>query len=392
MKAFKPPNELPRKASAVIIGAGVTGLGTAYQLAKRGVADVVVVDKSYLNSGATGRNGGGIRAQWTTEENVELCARSIRMFKDLGAEIGHNFWFRQGGYLMLARSERSLQGLQKAVNFQREHGLRTRVISPSEARDVMPDLDVRANGVVGASYNPDDAVLFPWPCVYGYAERLAEMGGTTATFTAVNGIETRAGTVHAVRTSRGTIETPVVINAAGAWAKEVGAMVSVDLPIEAEKHEIMVTEPLKPFFDCMLVDLATGLYCNQTSRGEVVGGISGKHHERTLSWDSSLDFMLEYAKTLTTLVPRLKPVKALRQWAGSYDVTEDAKPILERHASPEGFITAAGFSGHGFMTHPMTNLIVASLVLNEKPPMDIRPFRASRFAEGDLRKEALVIG
>jgi sarcosine oxidase subunit beta len=154
----------------------------------------------------------------------------------------------------------------------------------------------------------------------------------------------------------------------------------------------MVTEPLKPFFDCMLVDLATGMYCNQTSRGEVVGGISGKHHERTLSWDASLDFMLEYAKTLTTLVPRLKPVNALRQWAGSYDVTEDAKPILERHASPDGFITAAGFSGHGFMTHPMTNLIVASLVLNEKPPMDIRPFRASRFAEGDLRKEGLVIG
>lgn len=381
---------MKRHYHVVIVGGGAIGLSVAHHLAKLGITDVLVVDRDSLVKGATGRNGGGVRAQWTTEENILLAKKSIAAFKRFAAETGHNVFLRQGGYLFLVRDEERLPAIRAAAAFQNSHGVRTRVIDLEEARRIVPGLDTQ--GCVAATFNPDDAVVFPWPIVWGYKDAAVARGVEVATFTTVTGLEVGSGKVQAVLTDRGRIGCDWLVNAAGAWSKQLAAMGGVRLPNKPERHEILVSEPLKPFLDPMLVDLSNGYYINQDMRGELVGGM-GTHHRESLDWSSSLEFVRLFAKHTVKLLPRLGPVKVLRQWAGSYDKTPDAKPILGvTRDGPENLVQANGFSGHGMMISPMVGKLLAQLIAGRKPEVDLRAFRLERFEEGDLHTEAMVIG
>lgn len=373
-----------------IIGAGIVGLMTAYHLVRKGVRDVVVLDKaSALLMGASGRNGGGVRAQWTTAENIELAKRSIEQFRRLARETGHNTWFRQGGYLFLARTEQQVQDLRKAAAFQNAHGVRTRILTPQQARDVAPPLSIE--GIVGAAYNPDDGTLFPWPVVHGVAEWVRARGVELVLGAGVTGFEVSGGRVTGIETSAGRVAADHVLLAAGARSPDVAGLLGIDLPTRPQRHEILVTEALKPFFNPMLVDLSNGLYASQAMRGEVIGGISYPHVDGH-SQDSSLDFAAAFCRALTRLLPQLTGVNALRQWAGSYDLTPDGRPILGRAGPFDNFYVAAGFTGHGFMIAPMTGQLLAELIAEGRTSLPIESFRLSRFAEGVATKEALVIG
>ncbi len=375
---------------AVIVGGGAIGLSIAYQLAKRGMRDVLVLDKDSLVKGATGRNGGGVRAQWTTEENIILAKKSLRAFDRFAKETGHNVFLRRGGYLFLTRSEAQLAVLKEAAAFQNQHGIRTKVIDLPEAERIIPGLSTE--GCVAATFNPDDAIVFPWPLVWGWKDAAEKLGVEVATFTHVTGLKTRGGEITHVETNRGTIACDWVVNASGAWAKQLAGMGGVDLPNRPERHEILVSEPLKPFLDPMLVDLSTGYYVNQDMRGEMVGGLGGDHRE-SMDWGSSLEFMRDFAKQTVRLLPRLGQVRVLRQWAGSYDVTPDAKPILGVvESGPSNFVQANGFSGHGMMISPMVGVMMAQLMTGQKTEVPLRPFALERFARGESRPEAMVIG
>lgn len=378
-----------QRRQVVIIGAGIVGLFVAYHLGRRGVRDVVVLDQApSLLLGASGRNGGGIRAQWTTVENIQLARGSIEQFNRLAAATGTNTWFRQGGYLFLARTEGQWQSLRRAADFQRDHGVRTRLVTPEQARDLVPLLD--ASEILGGSFNPDDGTLFPWPVVHGVAERVREMGIPIELGTEVVGFEVRGGRVEAVETSRGRIACEWAVLCAGAWSPQVSRLAGVELPVFSERHEILVTESLKPFLDPMLVDMSNGLYASQAMRGEVVGGM-GHPHVVGDSQDSSLEFAQTFARALCRLIPALGGVTALRQWAGSYDMTRDARPILGR-AGPENFLVACGFSGHGFMISPMSGQLLAELITAGRTSFPLDKFRLERFERGELEGESLVIG
>ncbi len=382
----------PRKDRyhTVIIGGGAIGLSTAYELAKRGITDVLVLDKDSLVKGATGRNAGGVRAQWTTEENVVLAKRSIEAFKRFAKDTGHNIFMRQGGYLFLTRSEQQLLSLRDAAVFQNKHGVHTKVIDLDEAERIIPGLNTE--GCVGATYNANDAIVFPWPLVWGWKDASTKLGVEVATRTAVTGFKTRGGKITHVETNHGAIACENVVNAAGAWAKRLSAMADLKMPNRPERHEILVSEPLKPFLDPMLVDLSTGYYMSQDMRGELVGGLGGQHEE-SLDWGSSLDFLRQFARQTVKLLPRLGPVKVLRQWAGSYDVTPDRKPILGIAASgPSNLLQASGFSGHGMMISPMVGVLTAQLIAGQPTDLDMHGFRLERFAEGDFQLEGMVIG
>jgi sarcosine oxidase subunit beta len=373
----------------VIIGGGAVGLSTAYQLALHGITDVLVIDKDSLVKGATGRNGGGVRAQWTTKENIQLARDSMAAFRHFAQDTGHNIFYRRSGYLFLARSERRLSHLTVATDFQNQHGVHTRMVGTDEVREIVPG--IQTEGVIGAAWNPDDAIIFPWPLVWGWKDAAEKRGVEVSVHTEVTGLEITSGRVRAVETNRGQIGCDWVVNAAGAFSKRVASMAGLSLPNIPERHEILVTEPLKPFLNPMLVDLSTGLYVNQDMRGEVIGGL-GTSHRESLDWGSSLEFLRSFSKQLTSLLPHLGKVRVLRQWAGSYDKTPDHKPVLGAGTDgPENLLQANGFSGHGMMISPMVGRILAQHIAGIKTDVPLEPFCLDRF-KGEVDVENMVIG
>jgi sarcosine oxidase subunit beta len=367
------------------------GLSVAYNLAARhGVTDVTVVDQSYLCGGASGRNGGGVRAQWSSEVNVRLMQESIRICSEFAAAMKINVWFRQGGYLFLARSDAKRRALEQSVETQNEAGLGTRLLTPAEARKIVPELDV--TGVAAASYNPNDAVVFPWPFVWGYAEGARKLGVDIATHTRVMGFRTSGSRITGVVTDRGDIATETVVNAAGAWSPAVAAMLGVSLPNRPHRHEICSTEPLKPWLGPLVADLENGLYFSQSTRGEIVGGISNEHVPEGLDMGSSHDFLRLYAKALVRTVPLLARVKVLRQWAGCYDLTPDANPIVGEVDEVERFFQASGFMGHGFMMAPVIGRLLAQRIAEGADLPMFERWNLRRFKEGRLLSEAMIIG
>jgi len=377
------------------------GLSIAYHLAKRGVRDIVVLERTYLCGGASGRNGGGVRAQWSSEANVRLMQESIRICQEFASEMKINVWFRQGGYLFLTRSPARKTSLEQSVALQNECGLRTELLSPKEAQRIVPELDVSGSTsgkpVLLASYNPDDGVVFPWPFVWGYAQAAAKYGVDVRTHTNVIGFDTHVdgqGVRHidAVRTDKGDIATHHVVNAAGAWSPEIARMLDVELPNHPHRHEICSTEPLKPWLRPLVADLDSGLYFSQSMRGEIVGGISNHQVPHGINHEASSRFLGLYARALTDVVPILGSVKVLRQWAGCYDLTPDANPIVGEVDEVKGFCQASGFMGHGFMMAPVMGKLIAQYLVERTPLPLFERWNLRRFKEGKLLNEGMIIG
>jgi len=378
-------------AQIVIIGGGIMGLSVAYNLARyHGVRDIVVVERSYLCSGASGRNGGGVRAQFGSEENVRLMQESLRLCKDFAAEMGINVWFRQGGYLFIVRSQDGQRSLEKSVRVQNSCGYPTRMLTPKEAQKIVPELSTE--GVVAASFNPDDAVVFPWPFVWGYADKARELGVEIATFADVLGFETTNKRIDAVVTSKGKIRTHKVINAAGAWSPEIARMLGVELPNRPHRHEICSSEPLKPWLGPLVADLSNGLYFSQSTRGEIVGGIGNHDVPEGLDMQSSHKFLALYASALLKTCPILGAVKVLRQWAGCYDLTPDANPIVGQVDGVDEFYQVSGFMGHGFMMAPVIGKLLAQHIATGTDLPLFHRWSLRRFKEGRLLGESMIIG
>jgi sarcosine oxidase subunit beta len=292
--------------------------------------------------------------------------------------------------LFIARSAARADELARSVAVQRGAGLSTELLEPREARKLVPELDTE--GVLSASYNADDAVVFPWPFVWGYAEGARALGVTIETFTRVEGIDVQAGAVRAVRTTRGTVRTDAVVVACGALSPSVAAMAGVTLPTHPHRHEICATEPLKPFLTPLVADLTDGLYFSQSTRGEIVGGISDERAPDGPDQRSSARFLALYGRALTARMPRLCAVRVLRQWAGLYDISPDQGPIIGAAGSPRGLFLASGFMGHGFMMAPVIGKRLASLIAHGKSSRELDAWRLGRFREGKLLPRDMIIG
>lgn len=385
-------SELPERAELVIAGAGVIGLSIAYNLCKLGYTDVVVVDKGYLAAGASGRNGGGIRQQWSTEANIRLMQESVAICNRFAKELGVNVWFRQGGYLFLARTAAEVARLEKNIELQNRFGVPTRMIDAGEARDIVPQLETR--GIVGASYNPTDGIIFPWPFLWGYARRARELGARLFTHTEVTGLDAHREGGFTVHTSRGAMRARRVVNACGAWSPALARMVGVELPTHIVRHEICSSEPLKPFLKPMVSLLSSGLYCSQSMRGEIVGGITLPHEGPTTnSTGSSLAFAASYARELVGLMPVLGNIKILRQWAGPYDVSPDGNPILGCPDEVPELYLASGFVGHGFMMAPVIGQYYAQWLAGGERHEIFDRCQLARFRDGrTIEREDFSIG
>jgi sarcosine oxidase, subunit beta len=373
---------LRTEADVAIIGGGIMGLATAYQLSRLGLRDVVVLEGQHLAWGASGRNGGGIRQQWSTELHIRLMQEAVEICQGFAQELGVNIWMRQGGYLFLAKTTAGLARMEKAIALQNRCDVPTRLLDLAEAQRIVPEMDVDGGRFVGACYNPTDAIVFPWPFLWGYARAAARAGVEIHTRTPVTAIE-RQAEGFLLSTPKGTLRAARILNAAGAWSPQVARLAGVTMPTWPARHEILSTEALKPFLRPMVSVLDSGLYFSQSLRGEIVGGITVPEPRQTeVDLRSTLGFVEAMAAGLVEVMPRLGHLKVVRQWAGPYDMSPDGNPIVGAAPELPGFYLCGGFVGHGFMMAPVVSRYYALHLAGKETHPFFHEWRASRFAEG----------
>jgi sarcosine oxidase subunit beta len=359
------------------------GLAIAYNLAARSRQRIVVIDGHYLAWGASGRNGGGVRQQWSTELNVRLMQESMEICAAFAKQMRINVWMRRGGYLFLSQSAAATDRLERNVAVQNRCGLPTRMIVPEDARAIVPELELGGERpILAACYNPTDGIVFPWPFVWGYARAAARHGVAIHTHTPVTAID-RRGDDFVLTTPAGKLTAGRLVCAAGAWSPAVARLAGGTLPDRPVRHEILSTEALKPFLKPMVSLIETGLYVSQSLRGELVGGISVEDAQGDdVRLGSRLGFVTKMAAALTALMPRLGHVKVVRQWAGPYDVSPDGNPIVGELPGVPGCYVVCGFMGHGFMMAPVVARHYAAYLDGEPPHPLFAAWRADRFAGG----------
>lgn len=382
---------MKRTADAVIIGGGVIGCSIAYNLVVRGLRNVVVLERDFLAGGATGRCGAGVREQWGSETNCLLAKRSIEFFERMQEALGtpYDIEFKQGGYLLLAYTEKQWEQFKRNVSLQHTLGIPSRLVTPEEAKEIVPGLCI--DGLVGATFCPKDGHCNPFKVTYAYAHASKRLGASIETFSPVVRVLCGESRIKGVATPKEEIHAPVVINAAGAWSLLVSDMVGVRLPLVIERHQILVTEPVAPVQEPMIMSFHHGLYCQQTPQGQFIMGIGDPKESKGFSMRSSWPFLVEMAVKITALLPHLKDVRVIRQWAGLYDITPDAHPIIGGVVGLDGYYVATGFSGHGFMISPVTGELISELVLGRRPSFPVERLGLERFERGDLNVEPAVV-
>lgn len=382
---------MKKTADAVIIGGGVNGVSIAYNLAKRGLTNICVLERSFLASGATGRCGAGVRAQWGTEMNLRMSMASVRMFENMNEELDYDddIEFNQGGYLLLAYTEAGWEQFKKNVALQKAHGLQVELLTPAEAKEVVPHLNTEQ--LLGATYCPTDGHCNPFKVTDAYAKAARRLGVEIYTNTTVTGIERDGDRIQGVHTDRGYVSTPVVVNAAGGWSQDVAAMVGLEIPTHSERHQILITEPVEPMQRPMVMSFHHNLYCQQTPHGSFIMGLGDPTEKPGYNMEASWQFLEEMAEKITWLLPPLRHIRVVRQWAGLYNMTPDRTPILGPVEEVPGFYLACGFSGHGFMIAPMVGVLLAQSILGQKTEIPIEPMSLGRFARGELFREPSVV-
>ena len=379
------------RADVVIVGGGVNGCGLAYNLAKRDM-DVVVFERDYLTSGATGACGAGIRQQWSTRENTLLAIDSVKIFEKLSKELGEDIDLRRGGYLIAIHDSKEMQQAEKNVKMQRSLGLKVDILNPKEINDVVPILDVKGMNAIGATFCPTDGHANPFKTTFAYANAAKRCGATIYTHTEVVGIKTQKKQVTEVITKKGVVKTNIVINAAGVWSKDIAEMIGIKIPNVPIRKEIMVTERLEPLFEAMVISFKDGIYFSQQDEGQILGGIPIPAEKSGYLTVPTFDFLHHMSKTLTRYAPNLKYVNVIRQWTGYYDVTPDARPIIGETDKIKGFIQCNGFSGHGFMLSPMVTKLLTDYIVKGESPDILESLNLRRFKGKKIVKEVSVVG
>ncbi len=381
---------MKNKANIVIIGGGVIGAAIAYNLAEKGMQDIVVLEKNYIASGSTGSCGAGIRQQWGTKMNCLLSRKSMEIFENMNEILNtrRDIELKQGGYLLLAYSKKELDQFEENIKLQHKFDIPSRLLTVKEAKEIVPQLNT--TGVSGAAFCPTDGHANPFRVNQAYVEAAEREGVEFYTYTKAEDIVVKNGQIKKVVTDKGDIETNRVVNAAGGFSKEVGKMAGIDIPTKSERHEILVTEQVNSILKPMVMSFSYNIYCQQTPDGSFVMGYGDPDEPASHNIRASWQFLEEMSRKATYLLPFLKDIRVIRQWAGLYNVTPDAQPILDESDEVPGYFMAVGFSGHGFMIAPMTGILMAEMITGEKLSIDIE-LDLERFDHGRLILEPSVV-
>ncbi len=376
-------------ADVVIIGGGCMGASVAYHLARRGVTDVVLLEREkMLATGSTGRNAGGVRHQFSNEANISLSIESIALLERFADEVGHPIDFHQDGYLFLLSTAATVETFQRHVGLQRSLGVDVQWLDASEASRLAPGLN--ADGVIAATFCQRDGIADPNGVTMGFAKTAHALGVSVERDAEATGIRVDAGRVAAVETTRGTIETRTVVNAAGPHARTVGRMAGVDVPVDPIRRHIFIAAfdtsspsdaapPPIPSSHIMVIDFQTTLYFHREGAG-LLFGMGDPHETPTFDTTVQWDFLPQAIDVAVARLPALSNASISHAWAGLYEMSPDGNPIVGVAEGVDGFFLINGFSGHGFQHSPAAGRILADVITGRDPHFDLTPFAPGRFA------------
>lgn len=378
--------ELPRSAAVVIVGGGVMGASLAYHLAQRGQSDVLVLERGQVfGQGATGKCAGGVRHQFGSEINVRLSIKSIGMLERFEAELGQAIGLKQYGYLFLLTRAADVAAFEQNVVLQRGLGVQTEWLSPSAVAARIPL--VRTDDVLGATFYGRDGLCDPNSVVSGYVSAARRLGATLLTDVEVTGFTLEGTRILGVQTSQGSVAADAVVNAAGPQAALVGRMLGLDLPIWPLRRQMLVTTALPevpPDFP-FVIDFAPGLYFHREGPGLLTGQSNASE---TPGFDETVDLEWEqqHLARAVARLPLLERAGLAHHWAGLYEMTPDAHPLIGRLPGFENAYILAGFSGHGFMHGPIAGKLLAEVLLDgHASTLDIDVLSPARFGSQDAQ-------
>jgi sarcosine oxidase subunit beta len=380
-----------RTADVVIVGAGIIGGSIAFHLLERdpGLRVVMLEKEPEPGTGATAKATGGVRFQFSTEANVRLTQLSYPYFAHAEEILGSPVDFVRHGYLFVTTDPASLEQCRRNVALQRGLGVASLVLTPAEIATHLASLVTR--DLVGGTFCADDGSADPYSMLQAFLARARSRGLRLHTGQEVIAVVKTGDRVAGVRTRQEEWSAPVVIDCAGPFADQVGAMAGVEIPSKPYRRQVMVTEPLPilPEVFPLIVDLDTGFYVHRQGLSAVLMGGTDKDIKPGLDTAVDWDAFDAVFRAAARRVPPLADARVMRAYAGVRDLTPDYHGILGAATPAPGFLVACGFSGHGFMHAPAIGILMAEIVLDGRASsMDIDALSLDRFAAGRLRAEA----
>lgn len=376
-------------ADVIVIGAGVQGASLAFHLARRG-ARPLVVERSTIAAGATGRSSGLVRMHYDMLADVRIAHESLAWFRDWDERVGGDCGFTKTGFVQLVGAAKA-ELLRANVADQQAIGIRTEVVTAERIRELVPILDI-ADGEVGA-YEPESGYADPTAVAMGFVRAAREAGARLVQGAEVLAIETAGDVVTGVQTSKGSFSAPVVVNAAGGWAGRVAALAGMSIPVRVWRHDIayLGAPPSVPIPFPVVIDDANAMYFRPEGSELVLVGLED-HTESDASPDRETDsveagFLERVTDRIVRRIPGLRDGTFRSAHSGQDGLTPDERPILGSagSAGPAGFYLDCGHSGTGFKTSPAIGLAMAELILDgTSRTVDLSPFTLERFASGRL--------
>lgn len=372
-------------ADIIILGAGVMGASLAFHLAKRKPGRILVLEKEGVAYGGSGRSSALIRMHYSFPPEVQLAVKSLEIFRNWSEYVGCPGDFRKTGFLRIV-PDSEIDRLKANVAMQREQGVNTRVVTRQELREIEPEWNF--DDVSAAAYEPDSGYGDGSGVANDFLSRAREMGVVYRSATCATSIRTQNGRVAGVETASGLLEAPIVVSAVGPWTRPLLLTAGIDLPIETEFHQVaMLKNPaqLKPWSPACIDSILSVYFRSESGGLTLVGGFYGPRgfDPDNFPQTASQQTMEELALSASRRIPALEEAGFARGITGLYDMSPDSRPLLGEVSGVQGLHVAAGFSGMGFKIAPAVGLALSELILDGKgTTVDIRPFRPSRFAEG----------
>ena len=357
----------------IVVGAGSVGVPTAMALGEVGVKTLVVDKLASPGQGENKKAIGGIRATHSDPAKILTCLRSLEIFSTWEETYGDNIEWLKGGYTFPVYREKEATALKSILPIQKKHGLNIEFVSPESIQEVVPGIN--PEGLLGGTVSPDDGSASPLLAVNAFYRRALSLGVAFHFKEPVSGIMVEKGKVRGVVTDKGKYRAPVVIDAAGPFSHDLCNTAGVDIPVLPDSHEAAITEPVQPFFTCMVVDLRPGpdsknYYFYQNKLGQVVFCITPDPVIVGTDKRETSVFLSQVGARMVNLLPRLKNLRVRRMWRGLYPMSPDGSPLVGWSHEVEGLLHATGMCGQGFMLGPGVGEVVARLITQKRKEED----------------------